>query len=201
MISDPTPEDIIGMIEEHGRDGRQFLFDLVLPDKIERLCSALRIAESAHVRRVIANLLASLADPAALPCLLERLDDPNPEVTAAVADAIGNSAYEQTLPEDLRVRLGTALLDLATEPSRPVTVRTGAIYGLGLMRYRAALDDLLQSLQSAEALERLSSAEALAHIADPRAIPALRDRLSREQDNRVKRYIRMALESFAADKG
>jgi len=200
MISDLTPEDMIRVIEERGRDGRQFLFDLVLPDKIERLCSALRMAESAHVRRVIANLLASLADPAALPCLLERLSDLNPDVIAAIADAIGNSAYEQTLPEDLRVRLGTALLDLATDASRPVKVRTGAIYGLGLMRFRPALDTLLQSLESEEALERLSGAEALAHIADQRAIPALRDRLRREQDNRVQRYIRMALESFAAAK-
>jgi HEAT repeat protein len=201
MISDLTPEDMIRVIEERGRDGRQFLFDLVLPDKIERLCSALRMAESAHVRRVIANLLASLADPAALPCLLERLSDLNPNVIAAVADAIGNSAYEQTLPEDLRVQLGTALLDLATDASRPVKVRTGAIYGLGLMRFRPALDTLLQSLESEEALERLSGAEALAHIADQRAIPALRDRLRREQDNRVKRYIGLALESFAAAKG
>jgi HEAT repeat protein len=197
MNSDPTPEEMIEIIERHGRDGREFLFNLVLPDKTSRLCSALCMAASAHVRRVIANLLASLADPAALLCLLERLNDSDPDVTAAVADAAGNSAYDQRLPEDLRARLGSALINLLTDVSRPLKVRTGAIYGLGLMRFGSALECLLKSLESPEPLERLSSAEALAHIADERAIPALRNRMRCEDDDRVKCYVRMALESFS----
>jgi hypothetical protein len=192
----PSPTDMIRLIEERGRDGRQFLFDLELPDKIARLCAALELAESAHVRRVICNLLASLADPAALPCLLDRLNDPDPDVIAAAADAIGNSSYDQALPDDLRANLGTTLLGLASDPSRPLNVRTGAIYGLGLMRYRPAVVRLLMSLESEEPVERLASAEALAHIGDPGAISALRVRRLRETDERVKRYVRIALDTL-----
>jgi HEAT repeat protein len=193
VTENPTPKDIIRLIEERGRDGREFLFDLDLPDKIDRLCSALEVAESAHVRRVISNLLASLADPAALPCLLDRLNDPDPDVVAAAADAIGNSSYDQDIPDDLRTRLGTALLGLASDRTQPLHVRTGAIYGLGLMRYRPALIKLLMSLESDEAKERLASAEALAHIGDPSAISALRVRRVRETDPAVKRYVGLAL--------
>jgi HEAT repeat protein len=193
----PLPADIIRLIEEHGRDGRDILFETQLPEKIARLCGALRMAGSAHVRRVLCNLLASLTDAEALPCLLDALDDPDTSVISAAADAIGNCGYEQSISEDLRDRLGVKLVSLATGSSNSPGVRTGAIYALGLLRYQPALPFLLKSLESELPLERSASAEALAHLGDRKAVPALRVRRYRESDERVKRYISLALEELA----
>ena len=197
MTEYPPPAQIIRLIEERGRDGRVILFDAQSPEKIARLCGALNMADSAHVRKVLCNLLASLADPDALPCLLDCLDHPDPSVVAAAADAIGNCVYEQNIPEDLRDRLAVRLMQLASDSSKPLEVRTGVIYALGLMRYQPALPLLLKSLESEQPLERSASAEALAHLGDRAAISALRVRRYRESDERVKRYISLALEELA----
>lgn len=197
MTEFPLPAEIIRLIEERGRDGRDILFETQLPDKIARLCGALKMAESVRVRRVLCNLLASLADAEALPCLLDCLHDSDPSVVSSAADAIGNCAYEQSISEDLRGRLGVTLMDLAANSSNPLEVRTGAIYGLGLVRYLPALSLLLRSLESEEPRERLASAEALAHLGDRTAITTLRVRRYRESDERVKRYISLALEELA----
>lgn len=197
MTDYPLPEEIIGLLEETGRSGRDLLFESPFPGKIGRLCSALQMTSSVHVRRVLCNLLASLADAQALPCLLERLDDADPSVIAAAADAIGNCAYGHAIPEDLRERMGSRLVDLMSARSNPLEVRTGAIYGLGLMRHQAAMPCLLSSLGSKEPLERLASAEALAHLGDGAAIPALRVQRYRESSDRVRRYIDLALEQLA----
>ena len=201
MAEWPSPEEIIQLIQERGRDGRQLIFDLDLPDKINRVCTALESAKAAHVRRVLCNLLASLGDPEALPALLAALSDPDPEVIAAAADAVGNSAYDHDIPEELRNSLGTKLMGLARDMGQPINVRTGAIYGLGLMRYHAALYLLLNSLESDHPAERWASAEALAHIGDQAAISALRARRSKEDDERVKRYIGMALAALTKTEG
>lgn len=193
MAEYPSPAQIIRLIEERGRDGRQLLFDLDVPDKIVRLCSAMELAHSAHVRRVLCNLLASLADPTALPCLLARLSDPDPEVCAAAADGVGNSAYGHDIPEGLRTDLGKKLSDLATNRANPVPVRTGSLYALGLMRYRPGLPLLIKSLNSDVPAERWASAEALSHVGDPEVIIALRARRQQEDDERVNRYIDIAL--------
>jgi len=195
----PLPAEIIRLIEERGREGRDFLCETQMPEKTARLCGALKMARSGHVRRVLCNLLASLTDAEALPCLLDSLDDPDPSVVSSAADAIGNCAYQQSISEDLRDRLGVKLMDLAADRSKPLGVRTGAIYGLGLLRYLPAFSFLLKSLESEEPLERLASAEALAHLGDRAAIPALRARRYGESDERVKRYITLALEEFAED--
>ena len=196
MTEFPLPREIIRLIEERGRDGREILFETKAPERISRLCGALKTAMSAHVRRVLCNLLASIGDPEALPCLLDCLDDSDPAVVSSAADAIGNCAYEKTISEDLRARLGSKLSALAADDSQPLEVRTGAIYGLGLLRYLPAASLLLRRLESKQSLERSASAEALAHLGDRAAIPALRVRRYREGDERVKRYITLALEEL-----
>jgi HEAT repeat protein len=193
MAEWPSPEEIIQLIQERGRDGRQLIFDLDSPDKTRRVCTALELAKSAQVRRVLCNLLASLADPEALPQLLAVLNDPDPEVVAAAADAAGNSAYDHPIPHDLRTDLGTKLMSLARNKGQPIKVHTGAIYALGLMRYHPALYLLLNSLESDTPAERWASAEALAHIGDKAAVSALRVRRAKEDDERVKHYVEMAL--------
>jgi HEAT repeat protein len=184
------------LIAERGRDGRELLYEHQSPGKIDALCGALMIAGDARVRRVLCNLLASLADKDALPCLLESLDDSEPSVVAAAADAVGNCAFDQVLSEDLQQKLGAKLMSLVGD-SPTLEVRTGAIYGLGLMRYTPAIALLLAAVESEHPLERSASAEALAHIGDPEVAPALVSRQSREHDEHVLRYLKLALEELA----
>nr|WP_315249418.1 HEAT repeat domain-containing protein [uncultured Duganella sp.] len=196
MSEFPLPAEIIRLIEERGRDGRDILFETQLPDKIARLCAALAMAQSAHVRRVLCNLLASLAEAEALPCLLDRLDDPSPSVVAAAADGIGNCAYQQGLPQALKERLGVRLMELVANDASVLEVRTGALYALGLLQYLPAQSLMLQFLESEVPRERLASAEALGHLGDRGAIAALRVRRYRENDEHVRRYVSLAIEEL-----
>jgi hypothetical protein len=153
----PFPAQIIQLIEEQGRKGRELLFEHQAPQRIPRLCSALAIAESPHVRRVLCNLLASLSDAGALQCLLVCLDDAEGAVVSAAADAIGNCSYGKDIDPALRTRIGKRLLELANNASQALEVRTGAIYALGLLRYVPALATLLR------ARSRASAGQALRH--------------------------------------
>jgi len=195
-----SAEDILRMLEESPGAGRQHLMQLELEGKTALLCQALDQATSAHVRLVLCNLMASLADPAALPCLLPALSDPDDHVVAAACDAVGNCAYDQPMPERLRTDLVTRLLQLSGETS-PLPVRTSAIYALGLMRAPQASAMLRAALDDQEPSIRWNAAEALAHIGDAGAIPALRARSQRETHERVQRILASALDALGGNDG
>lgn len=195
----PAPDEIIALIRDHGREGRRRIEVAHGPGDTEVLCRALGEADEARVRAVLCNILASLADPEALPCLLDALADDDPGVVAAAADAIGNSAYDQPVAPELERRLGETLLDLLEGPQRPREVRTGAEYALGLLRYRPALPALTAALEDPEPIVRWNAAEALAHIADPAARGALEARGAREDHPRVARFIALALDELSPD--
>jgi HEAT repeat protein len=187
-------DGIIRLIEEKGREGRTYLETTDFPEKMSRLCAALERATSPRVRHVICNLMATLGDPAALPCLLARLSDQDPSVVAAAADAIGNSSYDQEVAEPLRMSLGHRLLELVADRDHGDVIRPSAIYALGLMRFREAVPSLLEAIDSESPRVRWSAAEALAHIGDAAAEPVLERRYRQEDDARVKRYIATALQ-------
>jgi HEAT repeat protein len=192
----PPPEEIVALIRDHGRDGRRQIETAFSPGDTAILCRAIREADDARVRAVLCNILASLADPEALPCLLDTLDDADPGVVAAAEDAIGNCAYDQPLEPELERRLGEALLDRFEDPASPREVRTGAEYALGLLRYRPALPALTAALEDPEPIVRWNAAEALTHIADPAARSALEARAAREEHPRVQRFIGVALDEL-----
>jgi HEAT repeat protein len=197
-------EAVIRMLEEQRAAGRQFLEESEIPDKGVLLCSALKHSESPLVRQILCNILASHGDASLLPDLLTALDDPDNGVVAAAADAIGNNAYDQQIEESLRDKLGARLLALGGA-QHPVSVRTAAIYGLGLMRFAPASSFLLAALNDPAPEVRWGSAEALAHIGDRKFVPSLRARLSKETHERVSACIKAALAELSeipqSDKG
>jgi HEAT repeat protein len=193
----PPPDQIAETLRQQGLAGRrQIEAQASGPDDILALGTVLAAAPESRVRAVAANILASLADPISLPGLLAALADPDPAVIAAAADAIGNSAYDQALPEELRRELGDRLLALMTDDAQPREVRTASQYALGLLRFEPALPALIAALDDDEAMIRWNSAEALAHIGDPSAAPALRQRAEREQHPRVMRFLETALQEL-----
>jgi hypothetical protein len=197
-MTDPSTEEIIDLIAQRGRVGRQQLFEAQIPDKIAKLCAALRGAEAPLVRQVLCNLMASLGEAEALPCLLTALDDVAEQVVTAAEDAIGNCSAGKEIQEPLRGELGRRLLEFLADSNPAATTRTGAIYALGLMGYKEALPNLLSALESPIPLVRRSAAEAVSHIGDSTAIAPLQSRYARETDEQVKRYIRISLKSLTA---
>jgi HEAT repeat-containing taxis protein len=195
-MSDQTPKDIIRLIEESGSKGRQYLQDTDIPDKIERLCSALEQAASSHVRHVLCNIFATLHEPSALPCVLQALSDKDPKVVAAAADAVGNCAYGQHVPAALYEELGNRLISLLGSDQEEF-VRTAAIYALGLMRFSVALTSLLQALEDEAPSIRWVAAQALANLGNQTARPALESRYSRESHPIVRTYIEKALRALS----
>jgi HEAT repeat protein len=191
-----TADEIIRLIEQSGRKGRAFLEQADMPDRTATLCAALANAELSHVRHVICNIMATLRDPLALPCLLDALSDTDRKVVAAAADAVGNCAHHNPVPPLLADALGQRLLTILGDPGQEVFVRTAVIYALGLMRYSAAFPILVNALEDETPSVRWSAAEALAHIGNPEARPALESRLQRETDDIVRRYLQKALASL-----
>jgi HEAT repeat protein len=197
-MSLPEPDEIIRLVTENGRQAVQRLEKADSPQDIERIGQALADAAEPRIRRILAQVLSRIGDPAALPALLSALEDPEPDVVAAAEDAIGNSAYEQQLADDLRQQLETRLLALLEDPASPRPVRTGAQYALGLLGARPAVPALIAALEDDEPIVRWNSAEALSHIGDPAAIPALEDRAAREDHERVSKFIQIALRALRA---
>ena len=196
-MNEVTAKEIIRLIEESGQKGRQYLQDTDIPDKIERLCSALEQATSSHARHVLCNVLATLREPSALPCLLKALSDEDPKVVAAAADAVGNCGYGQYVPEALYEEFGNRLLNILLDSDQEMFVRTAAIYALGLMRFPAASTVLLQALEDDTPSIRWVAAQALANLGSQAARPALESRYSRESHEIVRRYIKLALKNLS----
>ena len=69
--------------------------------KIAVLCQALGIAWNASTRAILCQILSSLADVKAIPCLMESLSVPVTRVVAAAAVAIGHCAYGAKLGNNI----------------------------------------------------------------------------------------------------
>ncbi len=191
-----SPSEAIERIETGGMEGRFYLEQLEVPGKIEILCDAFGQSSSYLVRTVICNIFASLRDPRALGCLLAALDDPIAGVCAAAADAVGNCAFDRNVSDPLRNALGEKLIRLAANGST-LGLRASSFYALGLMRCREATQLIIAALEDDSPMIRWCAAEALSYMATPATQWALEDRLKKETNERVLRYIRLALSQIA----
>jgi HEAT repeat protein len=192
----PDAATIIQRIDQDPRAARGELEQARTPEEIERIGQAIAVADP-RVRRILAQVLSRVGSPAALPTLSGLLEDPDPEVIAAAEDAIGNSGFEQTIPDDLRARIETRLLELLESGDSPRPVRTGAQYALGLLGTRSAVPALIRALDDEEPIVRWNSAEALTHIGDPAALSALRARAEHEDHPRVAQFLKIALKELS----
>lgn len=198
LMTFPTSVEIATLIRHGGRAARHDIETRVETDAdVIAIGKAMLLASESSIRTVLANLLATLANPVALPLLLLGLDDEDLDVVAAVADAVGNSAYKQTLPDELRAALGDRLLTvLVDEDPACYRARSSAEYALGLLRYPPALSALIRALDDDIAMVRWNGAEALYHLRDKAAVPGLRRRLRQETDGRVRLALRVAIDAM-----
>jgi len=150
----------------------------------------------AHTRRRAAVVLGELGRPQAAEVLMPMLDDPEPEVRAAAAEALGrigahgsSNKLAQVVANDteelpVRVSAARALASLAEPAAVPQLTRA--------LAYRPAVG---QDQQDSSWLLRVEAAWALGAIATPEAIRALSDELTggAETNARVRTAMAYAL--------
>ena len=143
-----SAQEIVELLERPVEDGRALTGRLLAGAPTAVLAEALERARDPSTRRVLADLLGFRADAAALDPLLAALDDPDPHVRAAVADALGKVAMADPPPPASALhRAGAAMLaGFESEPS-PAVRRTLAS-AVGAARYLPALPVLRRALAS-----------------------------------------------------
>jgi HEAT repeat protein len=152
------PNEIISALEAPAEDRRPLFWALEEGERTEDLATALTLAESAHTRQLLADLLGFQASPTGVDALLAALNDREPKVRSAAADALGKVFLEHPdLPE--RDTAGAVLLTRAEiEPETPT--RTVLLSALGTTRYEPARATLQHAATDAD--ERVAKAAAWA---------------------------------------
>ena len=148
-----------------------------------------------------ANAVADLGlvrAEAALPALLERLDDPDDRVRQTAVWAVGQVAGRETLSalvrllgdpdrivarraEEVLAERGREAKDAILTYARKTSTRTGrvaAIELIGWLRIVEGADLLLEFMDDLDFEVRVKSVKAAAAIGDPRFIPVLNQRLT-----------------------
>lgn len=126
-------------------------------------------------------------DPAVAPILLEKLNDKDEAVGLYVAQALGDLAPANMLPQ----------LEVALRDSNP-DVRWRAALALGQLRDEHAIGSLTVLLRDSDLRVERSAADALARIGSPTAVNGLVAALDSEQASTTQAAMG-ALESMKAD--
>jgi HEAT repeat protein len=155
--------EIIAALEQPVEDRRPTFWAIEAGERPEDVAAALALAESAHTRQLLADLLGFQAAPAGVEALIAALSDPEGRVRSSAADALGKVFLAHPeLPE--REAAGAALLARAgIEPA--VTTRTVLLTALGTTRYEPALEALRAALDDPDERIRSSATWALEQYA------------------------------------
>ena len=177
----------------------------------ERLRDALG-SDSAAVRRRAADFLGEVAaadDQATIDGLLRAAtSDDDPEVRGAAVDAldeVGEAALEQLLEEltggggDEAEWVTARKFARALRADQP-ELRMAAANALGRLDDASGVQPLVDALDDPDPRVRLRAGQACGTFADPRAVPGLRERLTADDDLRVRRAAANALGAVGTDK-
>ncbi len=134
------------------------------PERLRTLARTLLQDEDPDLRAWACRILAEVQDPEGLALLLRALEDPEPEVRAAAAWALGSH-----LRADPRDSVIPALQRHLEDTPWVAWVAAEALARYG----EAALEALMESLQHPHPQVRVLAARALARIASPHSLPAL----------------------------
>ena len=181
-IGDPSATDsLINAIEDPFNAGTAASTALgrLVPPPVERLVAATRDASPwRRARAVVA--LGECGDVSAFDAMAALLDDSEVPVRRAAAAAFGK------LRDPRAVTLLTTLLSRSDESP---FVRSYAAVSLGALKDRAAVEALVEALDSAEPLLRRAAARALCRIDDPRPRRRLETMAADDPDKSVRQIV------------
>lgn len=139
------------------------------PELARDVVRALEDADSQpQVRRYLALALGRIGHPAAIPALVEHLEDPDLEVRLHSLWALGNIG-----DPDVSDAVAERLQDESSD------VRTMAAYVLGVLGSPDTVDELRVALNDPGPAVRWNAAVALARMEDTAGVPILRQMLDR----------------------
>lgn len=156
----------------------QALGKIASPDTVPALLHSLHDNDPA-VRAVSAWALGNLGEDVldqAGPELVARLDDPSPFVKRAAAQALGAVGSTPATIERVTERLAHGDID----------TRRAAVQALIWLESGPAYRTLIKALNDPDPQVRQGAVAALGEMVDPRALPAIRDRLLKDVDAGVR---------------
>jgi HEAT repeat protein len=165
----------------HHRDSKALARERDVPSLIEALDHP-DVKTSALLRGRVVEELGDLADPRAVPSLVQVLEsDPDTGPRMHAAAALGKVKDARSLP---------VLRHAAADSER--SIRLWAIRSIGLVQDRGSVDHLINCLGDEDSWTRECAAQALGRIGDHRATPVLIDRLD-DHHARVRKAAASAL--------
>jgi len=184
-----TANDVIRMlIDSESQRGQ--VPKIIARVKAHVLVEALRAANVSTIRGVLCDLLGFRHDAAAVPVLMEMLDDLDPSVRASAADAIakiGDPKTGRALEEHFRFELSSE-------------VRSMLAAALGAVGRRQAIPLLIESLNDPWAALRGCAAWSLGHLRALSAEAALGKAVKVEQDAYPRKRMECALREIRRER-
>ncbi|MBI3561709.1 MAG: HEAT repeat domain-containing protein [Gammaproteobacteria bacterium] len=150
---------------------------------VAELRQALR-QNNPQVRRLASKALGQIGEIATIPDLLPLLDDPDRQVRATTAIALGSYRLPQA-----------AQIILDALPTAKPSVRTGMVYALGQINDVIAVPTLIDRAPLEEVDVRVAIMYALGRLRDARAIDTLMRGL-KDQDDIVRANAAYALSNY-----
>lgn len=183
-----TADDVIRLLTVDSPEPRfpQKILSRVSPRVI---IDATRSPDSAPVRSILCDVLGFRHEPSAVPVLIDMLEDPDPSVRSAAADALAkirNPKSGRALEDQFRVELSSE-------------VRSMLAAALGAVGHRHAIPLLIESLSDPWEALRGCAAWSLGHLKASTAAVPLAKALEIEQDAYAKKRMECALAEIRSD--
>jgi len=150
----------------------------------ERLIEELSSAD-VDVRKLVVDALAAIEDPTCCPAMVDAVDDPDPNVRAAAAEALGAVGGMQEIER---------LMQAASDRDEEILVRLSALRALCHMEASIGVASLADAID--DSLLRPAAFELLGHSADPTAVDALVKGLGASGRSSRERAMAAILRSF-----
>jgi HEAT repeats/HEAT repeat len=184
-------QDIIHLLEESTDDGWQVMRQLTIDAPLRELVTALQAKPAPLTRQLLCDILGERAmDPlidAALPVLIEELQDPSLGVRSSAVEALTKIGNPST---------GDALLVAFNKEEPDEGMQRAFLTAFGAVGYRPALPLLLQALRDPVDATRQCAAWSLGELKAHEAQDPLRQALAQETDPYVTRVMKKALKAL-----
>lgn len=164
-------KQIIQLLEAPTDDRRPIFQKVKEGAPVAALIEALRLATTPLTRQLLADILGYREEKAAVPVLINALQDSSPEVRNSAADALSKI-------EDPRA--GEALMTQYIQEDDDI--RQTLAIALGAVGYRPAIPYLIQALSSPSQMLRICAAWGLRSLHATEAKDAIQSALAQETD-------------------
>ena len=138
---------------------------------ISEIITALQIAEDAHTRQILCDILGELRTREAVSVLLMCLDDVDIRVRSSAADSLAKIGDATA---------GPALFEHYLHIEKEPPVKRMLAAALGAVKYESAIPSLIRDLTDMDGSLRGTAAWSLGNLKAVEALQALNDALERE---------------------